>query len=549
MRSDVIKKNLWTLPHRSLLYALGLKKEDMEKPFIGILNTWNNITPGQMHLNDLAREVERGVRDEGGVPFTFGSIGVCDGIAMGINMGYSLPSRDLIAGDIETMVHSHSFDGLVTITNCDKSTPGALMAIGRLNIPAIALTGGPMKAGVSKDGKKYDLIHAYEAVGQVVSGNITMDAANEIEQSCCPGAGCCAGLFTANTMSIMTEVLGLSLTGCGTSLAVSDKKKEIAYQTGRQIVRLVRESFKPSDFITINNFRNAIMVDMAIGGSTNTVLHLIAIAKQFGIDLDINEFDRLSREIPNICSLRPGGPHFIEDLEAAGGVPAVLSVLKEKLYDYKTVSGMSIKEIAEKSKVLDNTVIRSLDNPHRNEGGIAILSGNLADSCVIKQSAVSEDMLYHKGPARVYNSEEEAMKDILARKINEGDVIVIRYVGPKGAPGMPEMLSPTSAVVGQGYKKVALITDGRFSGGTRGPCVGHITPEAYVGGPIALVKDNDIIEIDIKNRKINVLGVNLEERRKKWSLPTNLTEVHGWLRLYRKLATSAEDGAYMDVND
>ncbi len=545
MKSDVLKDKIETLPHRSLLYALGLEKNELKKPFIGILNTWNDINPGQIHLNELVEQIKKGIVEEGGVPFTFGSVGVCDGIAMGVEMRYSLPSRDLIAGDTESMMLSHSFDGLVTVTNCDKSTPGALMAIGRLNLPSIMVTGGPMKAGVMPDDTRCDVVAAFEAVGKVSAGNMAVEKAEEIANCCCPGAGCCAGLFTANTMALLAEVLGLSLSDCGAAMATNDYKKEIAYESGKRIVHLVNEGVAPREMVTKKNFENAIMLDLAMGGSSNTVLHLIAAARQFGVELTVDDFDAISKTVPNICSLSPAGPYFMEDVERAGGVPAVLNVLKEKLNDYTTVSGKTILEIAETGEVKDPDVIRGMDNPYKEEGGIAILKGNLANSSVMKQSAVSEDMLYHKGPAKVFDSEKDAMEAILSREIEEESVIVLRYVGPKGAPGMPEMLSPTSALMGAGYTRVSLITDGRFSGASRGPCVGHVEPEGYMGGPIALIEDGDVIEIDCKKRAINVIDVDLEKRKESWRLPDNLNPVGGWLSLYRNLAASAREGAWM----
>ena len=504
MKSDILKNRIETLPHRSLLRASGLQDEDFKKPFIGVANSYNNIIPGHIHLDILAKEVMRGVREAGGVPFTWGVPGVCDGIAMYAEMRLSLPSRDHIADNIEIMMLSHSLDGWVGVTNCDKITPGMLMAAGRLDLPAIILTGGPMKAGHLKD-KTIDLITGFEEVGSIKAGKTTEAEGYEIECAACPTAGSCSGLFTANSMACMTEVLGMSLTGCAATLAVDPKKKQQAYESGRRIVELVKagDAYKPSNIMTSEAFENAIRIDNAIGGSTNVVLHLIAIAKELEIELSEDDFDRISRNTPNICHIRPAGPHVMEDLEKAGGIPAVLNRFYESLHDVPTVNETSIKDIAKAGKVTDDDVIRPLDNPYYSEGGVACLKGNLATSSVIKQTAVPEEMLTHKGPARVFVDEQTLLDAIETGTIEEGDVIVLKYMGPAGAPGMPEMLTPTAAIKGAGYKKVALLTDGRFSGGTAGPCIGHIHPEAALGGAIGAVKDGDIIEIDIPNRVLN----------------------------------------------
>lgn len=516
MRSDRIKKGGQFLPHRALLRADGLKDKDFERPFIGIANSYNDVVPGHIHLNKLTEEVKKGILEEGGVPFVFGTIGVCDGIAMGVAMNYSLPSRDLIADSIEVMVNSHSFDGWVGVTNCDKITPGMLMASARLDLPSIMVTGGPMKAGKYK-GKKIDLKSCFEIVS---NKDATKQDLRGVECNACPGQGSCAGLFTANTMACLTEALGMSLTGCATSLAVSKEKLKIARQTGRQIVRLVKKNVTARRILTKNAFYNSIIVDMALGGSTNSAIHIPSIAKEAGVSISLKDFDNISRHTSNICSLSPSGPYFMEDLDKAGGVSAVLHQLSHKLKDAYTVNFRSIKKIALNAKVKDDDVIRSVKNPYHKEGGIAVLMGNLADSSVIKQSAVSSEMLVHEGPARVFDDEVSVMKAITKGKINEGDVIVIRFVGRKGAPGMPEMLSPTAAVVGRGYKHVALITDGRFSGATRGPCVGHVLPEAYDGGVIGLLKDGDMIKIDVPRRKLNVnLSKQEIERRRRFFKP------------------------------
>jgi dihydroxy-acid dehydratase len=504
MKSERLKKGLETMPHRSLLRASGLKDEDFKKPFIGIANSYNDIVPGHIHLRELAKEVKRGIRDAGGVPLEWGVPGVCDGIAMHVEMRLSLPSREHIADNVEIMALSHSLDGWVGVTNCDKITPGMLMATGRLDIPAIILTGGPMMPGKIK-GKKYDLISAFEAVGEVKSGKkMSEKELMALECGACPGAGSCAGLFTANSMACMTEVLGLSLSGYAATPAVSQGKRKQAYETGRKIVELVKNDVTPRKIVTRNSFMNAVMVDMAIGGSTNTALHLPAIAKEYSIDLGIEIFDKLSRKTPNICRISPSGSHYMEDLDRAGGIPAVLNRLQGMLREANTVDGKSVKDIAKEAKVRDDEVIRPIERPYSKEGGIAVLKGNLAESSVIKQSAVSMDMMTHSGPARVFHTEEGVLKAVEGGKIKEGDVIVISFMGLRGAPGMPEMLTPTSVIMGAGYKNVALITDGRFSGGTRGPCIGHVEPEAYDKGPIAAVRDGDIIDIDITGRRLNV---------------------------------------------
>ena len=501
--SNKLKNDLATMPHRALLRASGLKDEDFKKPFIGVANSFNDIIPGHIHLRELSEEVKRGIKDAGGAPFEWGVPGVCDGIAMYVEMRLSLPSREHIADNIEIMALSHSIDGWVGVTNCDKITPGMLMAAGRLNLPAMILTGGPMKAGRDKYGKGMDVVSDFEAVGKIQAGKISKEEAKRIECESCPGAGSCAGLFTANSMACMAEVLGMSITDCATVLAVDPKKKEQAYETGRRIVELVKQNIKPRDIMTKNAFENAVRVDMAIGGSTNTALHLPAIAKEIGIDLPLSLFDDLSRITPNICHIRPAGPYFMEDLDRAGGISAVLKRLVNEIKNSMTVNGADIKDIAKKAKVKDDEVVRSLDNPFYKEGGIAVLRGNICDSSVIKQTAVEADMMKMVGPARVFGSEEAVLEAVKDKKIKDGDVVVINFMGMSGAPGMPEMLVPTAAIAGAGIK-AALLTDGRFSGGTRGTCIGHIEPEAWHGGVIGIIADGDIIEIDIPNRKLNV---------------------------------------------
>ena len=550
MRSDIIKKGISKAGNRALLYATGVCCQDLKKPFIGIASSFTDLIPGHMHMRSLERAVENGVYAGGGKPFIFGIPGICDGIAMGHSgMRFSLASRELIADMVETIAGAYSLDGLVLLTNCDKITPGMLMAAARLNIPAIVVTAGPMLTGHYK-GRRLDLVRdTFEAVGKFKRGEISKEDMNELEMNACPGPGSCQGMFTANTMSCLTETMGMSLIGCATSLAVSSKKMRIAFESGKRINELVAKNTKPRSIMNKKAFLNAIAVDMALGGSTNTVLHLTAIAREAGISLSLDTFDRISKTTPKIADLRPGGEYFLEDLEAAGGIPGVLNKLQTKLNDNPTVSGLSIKEIAKLSRVSDEEVIRPIDNPYKAEGGIAILEGNIApEGCVVKQGAVSEEAMFFKGAAKVFDSEEEAMSSILNNKVKKGDVMVIRYEGPAGGPGMREMLSPTSAIVGMGLANdVALITDGRFSGGTRGPCIGHVSPEAYKGGPIAVVRDNDIITIDIKNRRINadLSDSEIKKRLKRWKAPKPRV-TGGWLSRYSRMVSSASKGAVLE---
>ncbi len=536
MRSDILKEKIETLPHRALLMSAGLKAEDfdLDKPFIGVANSYNSIIPGHIHLNELTEEVKRGIRDAGGVPLEWGVPGVCDGVAMFVEMRLSLPSREHIADNIEIMALSHSLDGWVGVTNCDKITPGMLMAAGRLDLPAIMLTGGPMKANVV-EGKKHHPIEGFSVVGQVKGGMMTEEEAKDMLPLLACGAGSCVGLFTANTMAVATEVLGMSLTKCATTLAIDPEKKKQAYETGKRIVELVREDIKPRDIMTKNAFENAIRVDMAMGGSTNAVLHIPAIARETGVDINIDMFDEIARETPNLCKIIPAGTHEMADVDRAGGVPGILNRLKGMLKESPTVNGKSIQEIAEEGKVLDDQVIRAIDDAYFPEGGIAVLKGNIARSAIIKQTAVDKGMMVHSGPAKVFYTEKDLLDAITpygacgvagqslteAKRIAEGDVVVLPFQGPAGAPGMPEMLTPTDAIMGAGYKKVALITDGRFSGGTTGPCIGHIEMEAYNGGAIGAIRDGDIIEIDIPNRKLNVRlsEVEIKERLKEVEAP------------------------------
>ncbi|MCX5715840.1 MAG: dihydroxy-acid dehydratase [Candidatus Omnitrophica bacterium] len=551
MRSDRIKKGIERMPHRALLYATGISKDDMSKPFIAVATSETDIIPGHIGMARLERFIERGICAGGGVPFFFGIPGICDGIAMGhMGMHYSLPSRELIADSVESIVKAHAFDGLVCLTNCDKITPGMLMAIARLNIPAIVVTAGPMLSGKYK-GRRLSLVgDTFEAIGKFKKGEITQEEFQELEMCACPGAGSCQGLYTANTMSCVTESLGLSLPGCATAMAGSAAKDRLAQASGERIVNLARRNILPRTFMTKESFENAIRVDMALGGSTNTVLHLIAIAYEAGIGLPLDLFDQLSKATPHISSILPGGKYFMEDLDAAGGIPAIIKRLVNLLNDVDTVSGKTISQIAAQARIDDEDVIRPLKNHHHKEGGIAVLFGNLApNGAVIKQTAVSDEMLKFKGKAVVFNSEEDAMKAIMADRIQKGSVIVIRYEGPKGGPGMREMLSPTAAIMGMGLAKdVALITDGRFSGGTHGPCIGHISPEAYAGGPIAIVQDGDDIMIDIPNRKLELKLPELEikSRLLKWTPPKPKIQ-EGYLARYAKFATSADKGAVLEI--
>ncbi len=522
MRSDILKKDIETLPHRALLMSSGLKEEDFapDKPFIGVANSFNDIIPGHIHLNDLTQEVKRGIRDAGGVPLEWGVPGVCDGVAMFVEMRLSLPSREHIADNIEIMVLSHSLDGWVGVTDCDKITPGMLMAAARLNLPSILITGGPMKANII-EGKKHHPIEGFGIVGQVKGGKINEEEAKKMLPMLACGAGSCVGLYTANTMAVVTEVMGMSLTRCATTLAVDPLKRIQAYETGKRIVELVKRDLKPRDVMTEDAFENAIRVDMAMGGSTNTVLHIPAIGKEAGIDIDIEDFDRISRETPNLCSIIPAGEYEMADIDKAGGIPAVLSRLADMIKDSKTVNRKSILDIAKAGRVLDEDAIRELNNPYSPEGGIAVLKGNIANTAIIKQTAVEREMMVHSGPARVFYTERELLEAIEKKEVSEGEVVVLPFQGPAGAPGMPEMLTPTDAIRGAGYKKVALITDGRFSGGTSGPCIGHVEMEAYNKGAIGAIKDGDIIEIDISKRSLNVrLSDNqIKKRLKDQSIP------------------------------
>jgi dihydroxy-acid dehydratase len=549
VRSKIIKEGLERVPHRALLYATGIPRTEMHKPFIGVATSFTDIIPGHVGMRDLERFIEKGIHTGGGYPFFFGIPGICDGIAMGHRgMHYSLPSRELIADSVETIAEAHQFDGLVLLTNCDKITPGMLMAAARVNIPSIVVTAGPMLSGHLK-GRRLSLVNdTFEAIGKYKKGLITDEELEALEECACPGAGSCQGMYTANTVACITEALGMSLEGCATALAVSSKKKRIAFESGRRIIELIRKNITPRKIMTRKAFENAIMVDLALGGSTNTVLHIPAIANDAGIELPLELFDRLSKKVPHICDMLPAGRHYLEDLDYAGGIPAVLKRLRDRIHDNITVSGKGIFAVADSAEIHDEDVIRPLTKAYHKEGGIAILRGNLApDGAVVKQSAVSKGMMKFEGVAKVFDSEEDAMKIILAGKINSGDIVVIRYEGPKGGPGMREMLSPTAAITGMGLSdSVSLITDGRFSGGTRGPCIGHISPEAMEGGPIAIIRNGDRIRIDILKRKIDLMlsDKEIKKRLSNWRPPDPKIK-KGYLSRYAKMVSSAGKGAIM----
>ncbi len=547
MRSDIIKEGVERAPHRALLHATGVTKKAMSKPFVGVISSFTDIVPGHIGFKDMERFIEKGIHSGGGYAFFSSVPGICDGIAMGHKgMHYSLPTRELIADMIESVVEANSFDGILLLTNCDKFTPGMLMAAGRLNVPAIVVTGGPMISGRYKMRRLALVKDTFEAVGMYQAGKISANELGRLEMEACPGSGSCQGLYTANTMACVTEAIGMSIIGCGTALAVSAKKRRIAYDSGIRIVELIKDDITPRKIMTREAFENAIRVDMALGGSTNSVLHITAIANETGVPLELETFDRISKDTPQITNIQPNGDGFMEDVEFAGGIPAVMKSLGDKIKDCQTVSGFTTKEIINSAENFDPQVIRTVDNPFNPEGGIAVLRGNLApDGAVVKQAAVSKNMMKFTGFARVFNSEENAMKAIMGKKIKSGDVVVIRYEGPKGGPGMREMLSPTSAITGMGLQEsVALITDGRFSGGTQGPCIGHISPEAMEGGPIALIEEGDKILIDIHERKIELLvdEKTLSDRKKKWT-PISPKITKGYLARYARMVTSANTGA------
>ena len=550
MRSDRVKRGIERAAHRSLFYATGLTPEELERPLIGVANSYNEIVPGHTHLDRIAEAVKAGVRSSGGTPLEFNTIGICDGIAMGHEgMRYALPSRELIADSVEAMASAHRLDGLVLVPNCDKIVPGMLMAAARLNIPAILVSGGPMLAG-RHHGEAIDVKTMFEAAGAVLAGTLAEDDLAELELAACPGCGSCAGLFTANTMNCLAEALGMALPGNGTIPAVSAARLRLAKRAGSAILRLVDNELLPRAILTEAAFDNAIAVDMAIGGSTNTTLHLPAIASEVGISLTLERFDEISRRTPSLAKLSPSGVHHLQDLDEAGGIPAVMSeLLRGGLVDgtARSVAGISIADVIVGAQ-RHGDVIRSIEDPHLPEGGIAVLRGNLApDGCVVKASAVVQGMLQHRGPARVFDSEAAALETILDDGIDPGGVVVIRYEGPRGGPGMPEMLLATAAISGQGLDdRVALLTDGRFSGATRGAAIGHVCPEASEGGPIALIEDGDPIEIDIPHRLLilDVSAETLEARRAQWRSPAPRVAT-GMLARYAAAVHSAAEGAIL----
>jgi dihydroxy-acid dehydratase len=548
MRSDEMKKGLERAPHRSLFKALGLTDEEIDRPMIGIANSANEVIPGHLHLHQISSAVKAGIRMAGGTPMEFFTIGICDGIIMGHEgMKYSLSSRELIADSVESMAMAYPFDGLVLIPNCDKIIPGMLMAATRLDIPSIMISGGPMLTGAFQ-GREVDYITVYESIGKVRVGQMTAEDLREIEGCACPGVGSCAGMFTANSMNCLSEVLGIALPYNGTIPAVLADRIRLAKKTGMQIMELVKQDICPSQILTKKAFENAVTVDMAFGGSTNTCLHLPAIAREAKIDLSLSAFNEISEKTPHLCNLSPFGPHHLQDLHHAGGIPALMKELSRKdliHQDLLTVTGRSVNENLRGKKIGNPQIIRPIEKPYHDTGGLVVLFGNLApEGAVVKRSAVDDAMLKHTGPAKVFDSEEEALKVILSGKIKKGEVVVIRYEGPKGGPGMREMLAPTSAIVGIGRDTdVALLTDGRFSGGSRGAAIGHISPEAAEGGPIAIIRDGDLIEIDIPGKKLNLLipSEELKNRLSQWKPPEK--DLKGYLRRYAKLVQSAHTGA------
>lgn len=551
MKSDIVKNGVERAPHRSLFKAMGYTDEEIKRPLIGVVNSKNEIIPGHIHLDKITEAVKAGIRMAGGTPVEFGAIGVCDGIAMGhMGMKYSLATRELIADSCEAMGLAHSFDGMVFIPNCDKIVPGMLMAAARINVPAIVVSGGPMLS-INRNGKQLDLNSVFEAVGACKAGKMTEEEVADIEDHACPGCGSCSGMFTANSMNCLTEVLGMGLPGNGTIPAVYAERIRLAKYAGMKVMELVEKGIKPSDILNAKAFENALTVDMALGCSTNSVLHLPAIANEAGVEINLDIINEISGRVPNLCKLAPAGQHHIQDLYAAGGVQAVMKELSQKNLLHlrlMTVTGKTVGENIKDAKVKDREVIRSIDAPYSTTGGIAILKGNIApDGAVVKRSAVAAEMLVHNGPARVFDSEDDAIKAIYEGNIKKGDVVIIRYEGPKGGPGMREMLGPTSAIAGMGLDKdVALITDGRFSGASRGASIGHVSPEAMEGGPIAAVREGDIVSIDIPSGKLNI-EVSEEEiavRMKEWTAP-KARIVSGYLGRYARLVSSASTGAVL----
>jgi len=551
MRSDIIKKGIERAPHRSLFKAMGYTDEEIMRPLIGVVNSVNEIVPGHIHLDKIAEAVKAGIRMAGGTPIEFGAIGICDGIAMGHEgMKYSLASRELIADSCEAMAKAHSFDGMVFIPNCDKIVPGMLMAAARVNVPSIVISGGPMLS-LQKNGKQLDLNSVFEAVGSVKAGIIKEEEVLEYEDNACPGCGSCSGMFTANSMNCLTEVLGMGLPGNGTIPAVYAERIRLAKQAGMKIMELVEKNISPSDIMVPEAFENALAVDMALGCSTNSVLHLPAIANEIGFELNLDIINEISGRVPNLCKLAPSGPWHVQDLYQAGGVQAVMKELTKKNLlnlDLITATGKTVAENIEKASIRDSNVIRDINAPYSKTGGIAVLKGNIApDGAVVKRSAVAEEMLCHKGSARVFDSEDDAIKSIYGGEIKKGDIIIIRYEGPKGGPGMREMLGPTSAIAGMGLDKdVALLTDGRFSGASRGASIGHVSPEAMEGGPIAIVRDGDIININIPEGKLDVelTQQEIDERLSSWKAPEPRIKT-GYLGRYARMVSSASKGAVL----
>jgi dihydroxy-acid dehydratase len=556
MRSDMITKGYDRAPHRSLLRAAGVKEEDFGKPFIAVCNSYIDIVPGHVHLQEFGKIVKEAIREAGGVPFEFNTIGVDDGIAMGhIGMRYSLPSREIIADSIETVVSAHWFDGMVCIPNCDKITPGMMMAALRVNIPTIFVSGGPMKAGTDKNGKALSLTSVFEGVGAYQAGKIGEEDLQELEQFACPTCGSCSGMFTANSMNCLAEGLGLALPGNGTILAVAEERKDFVKQSATQLMELIKQDIKPRDIVTIDAIDNAFALDMAMGGSTNTVLHTLALAHEAEIEYSLERINEIANRVPHLAKIAPASDYHIEDVHNAGGVSAIINELLKKPGafngDCLTVSGKTLRENVAGCEILNKDVIHPLDNPHSERGGLAVLFGNLApDGSIIKVGAVDESVGgYHRGPAICFDSQEDALSGIITKKVKEGHVVVIRYEGPKGGPGMPEMLAPTSQIVGMGLgAKVGLITDGRFSGASRGISIGHISPEAAEGGPIAFVENGDIIELDLNNRTINleISDEEFEKRRANWKGFEPKVK-KGYLARYSKLVTSASTGGVMKI--
>jgi dihydroxy-acid dehydratase len=554
MRSDKIKKGYERAPHRALLKATGVTDEDFKRPFIAIVNSYVDIVPGHVHLQKFGQLVKQAVREAGGVPFEFNTIGVDDGIAMGhAGMKYSLPSRELIADSVETMIEAHQFDGMVCIPNCDKIVPGMIMAALRVDIPAIFVSGGPMRAGKTPGGETVDLITVFEGVGAFKAGKISQARLKELEDYGCPGCGSCSGLFTANSMNCLLEVLGLALPFNGSALALSRTREELARRAGGLILKLVENNLAPRDIVTAGVIDDAFALDMAMGGSTNTVLHTLAFAHEAGIDYSLDRINQVADRIPYLCKVSPSGPWHMQDVHRAGGVPAILNQIarvEDSLHlDRPTVSGSTLRESIDGCSIQDPEVIRSLESPHSQTGGLAILFGNLApDGAVIKAGGVTASMRSFSGPARIFDGQDEAMAGILNGEVQPGEVVVVRYEGPRGGPGMQEMLSPTSAIMGMGMgEQVALITDGRFSGGTRGACIGHVSPEAAARGPIAALHDGDVIEIDLDARSLNVRLSDSEIQERLATLPPFESRTDSsWLRRYSRMVTSASQGAVLN---